>query len=389
MKPNNDKYNIEAMDKNIQRLLISARSPGAAAVSFKQNLLLRLKEELARFAKRESRKLTDSTIFEENLGRLIESSEIETEEMPSFKDRLRYQLIAASEAEQRKRRLSIWAPALATAAVIVLLLMGFVIHPNFWADRGVSIAAAMDQGTAVVTQTKHLFFNWGTTYVEHSIASGDTFSLAAGDKIMTGPDSTAVLELFNDSTLKLYPGSQLYINELEAANEQGSPVVAVKLETGKANVEINDFTYEMETPSALATVMGTAFRVEVIATDHTYLATSEGIVQLTMGEYTVQVPAGQEVDAIEGKPLVVKQERSPNLTITSPDTPEVNSASITLSGETDVGASVTVNGVPVSVDPNGSFSTKLSLEFGPNDVSVIATSPSGKTITIDMIITRV
>ncbi len=389
MTPNNDKYNIEAIDKNIQRLLISAHSPAPAAVSFKQNLLLRLKEDLVRFGKRESRQPKDITIFEGNLGRLMVSSEIKTEEMPSFKERLRHQLIAASEAEQRKQRRRIWAPALATAAVAVVLIMGFVIHPNFWADRGISFAADMNQGTAIVTQAKHLFFVWGTTFVKSSISSGDEFSLAEGDRIITGPDSIVELTLFNDSKLRLYPDSELYINELAATNEQGSQVVAVRLETGKANVEINNFTYEMETPSALATVMGTAFRVEVIASDHTYLTTSEGIVQLTVDGDTVQVSAGQEVDAIEGQPLVVKEERSPDLIITNPDKPEVDSASIVLSGETDVDATVTVNGELVSVDPNGSFFIELSLEFGPNDVSVIATSPSGKTMNIDMIITRV
>lgn len=380
-----DKYKGHEMDKNIKKLLVSAFRLVSASASFKESLLLRLREELARLTKGVSRRPTSSSALEEDLGRLLALATTQTEAVPSFKDRLRYQLMAEWEAEQRKRRLPLWAPALATAVAVVLLL-GMVIYPNFWAGTGVSVTAAVKQGTGVATQTKPLFFTLGSRVAISSLAAGDAVSLAEGDRITTGPDSMAVVTLFNGSSLKLYPGSELVISELKAQDGNSLPAVGVRLETGLAANQISRLQFEMATPAAITTVLGTAFRVEVVARDHTFLATDDGVVRLTMDGKAAHVSAGEEVHAIKGQPLVVRAQGPPSLVIDSPALPEVSSTPVTLSGRTDLGATITVNGEPIAVDVNGAFSVSVDLEPGANPIVVVATGPAGKTTIVNLIL---
>ena len=169
--------------------------------------------------------------------------------------------------------------------------------------------------------------------------------------------------------------------QLKPTDDQGTPYARVTLETGRATSQINSFSYELATPSTVAKVLGTAFQTEVISNDQTYMATIEGTVELTMNGDTVQVSAGEEVNAVKGEKMEVKEASRPKLVI-SPDKPEVSSPDIVLTGETDIEAEVTVNGEPVPVNLDGTFSVELSLDPGLNTVVVTATSPAGKTITI-------
>ncbi len=385
MTPDDDKYTGTTMDNNIKRLLQAAFTPVAAALSFKRGLLLRLREVSERLTGKELPEFREN-LLDDNLRRLVTSTTAPDVALPGFRERLYTQIVAAGNA-RRQPHVPVWVSAVTAPAAIVLLL-GFFIYPNFWADRGTEVTAQINQGTGTAITEKPLFFIWGSLTTTDRMDSGDTLSLAAGDVLATGSGSTAVVNLMNDSSITIYANSRLVISEMAAESGQSPAAVAVRLETGKASSEINHFSYQIETPAAVSSVLGTEFRVEVIAADHTYLATSEGIVQVTMNGETVQVAAGQEVDAVKGESLNVRPERPPKLVITSPEQPEVSSASVVLTGETDVDAIVTVNSQAMTVDADGRFTTKLELEPGLNPVSVTATSPGGKTVTINMVLAR-
>ena len=210
---------MEAKDNNVKRLLKSALSPVPAATFFKRGLLIHLKEELLRFNRGESRRQESPDAFEENLSRLMAAAgaqDTQAEAKPGFKERLRYEVVTAGGAAQRQRRLSVLSPALATAVVGVMLFMVFLfgieIYPAYWADEGAEVAVTMNEGSGTATETRPLFFIWGTRTTKSSLGSGETVSLSEGDKITLGSGSTAVINLFNQSSLKLYPGSVLDIN---------------------------------------------------------------------------------------------------------------------------------------------------------------------------------
>jgi hypothetical protein len=237
-----------------------------------------------------------------------------------------------------------------------------------------------------VTQTKPVFFNLVNRTVDSNLVGGDTASLAAGDRISVGADSAAVVTLFGTTNIKLFPGSELVITELKAAADEGSPLARVRLESGRATNEISGLQFELATPCAVASVLGTAFRVEVVSDDHTFLATDDGVVHLTMEGSTCQVSAGQEVQAVKGQSLAVRAQKPPPLLIDSPAQPEVSSSPVILSGRTDPEATITVNGEAVPVDINGAFSTVIDLKPGANPVTVVASSPVERTTTVNIVL---
>jgi hypothetical protein len=75
--------------------------------------------------------------------------------------------------------------------------------------------------------------------------------------------------------------------------------------------------------------------------------------------------------------------KPPNLTITSPaDGSQFNGSSqrqVTISGTTDAGAQVTINGRIVAVDDSGNFQYTTTLNDGANTFAAIATDQAGNT----------
>lgn len=83
---------------------------------------------------------------------------------------------------------------------------------------------------------------------------------------------------------------------------------------------------------------------------------------------------------------------SPTLVITSPaDGLKTNVNKVTVAGTTNDATStnvtITVNGVSVPVDSDGSFSYELTLENGENTITIIATDGAGLTTTVTRTVT--
>ena len=60
----------------------------------------------------------------------------------------------------------------------------------------------------------------------------------------------------------------------------------------------------------------------------------------------------------------------------------VSTSPIPVSGRTSFDAVVSVNGVSVSVDELGIFSTTVALEDGPNIIDIVATDPDGDDLSV-------
>ena len=75
------------------------------------------------------------------------------------------------------------------------------------------------------------------------------------------------------------------------------------------------------------------------------------------------------------------------LTVSSPeDGVSTNSSTLTVAGNAEVGSTVTVNDLEVSLDDNGDFSRKLPLEEGANTITVIAKDKEGNQAKITLIV---
>jgi hypothetical protein len=75
-------------------------------------------------------------------------------------------------------------------------------------------------------------------------------------------------------------------------------------------------------------------------------------------------------------------ETPPTVSIATPaDGTTVEQATVTVSGTTEPGVTLEVNGVLVAVDGNGGFSVELALLEGENEIMAVATDPAGNSAT--------
>ena len=140
----------------------------------------------------------------------------------------------------------------------------------------------------------------GTTFTEGH--DGDL--VQQGDVVRTGSASHAVLTFYDGTTVEVEPDSELVVQTLQATTG-GDLVMQMQQTFGRSwHVVSRALTpnskYEVRTPTATATVRGTAFLVTVNAAGGTNLQTTEGIVHAIAGGEEVQVPPGFQTNVQPG-----------------------------------------------------------------------------------------
>lgn len=78
---------------------------------------------------------------------------------------------------------------------------------------------------------------------------------------------------------------------------------------------------------------------------------------------------------------------APLLVLSSPAVDITDNPQVTVAGDTEPGASVTVGGVVVAVDASGAFSHNVTLADGSHSLPVVATDPAGNTRTLTVNVT--
>jgi Tfp pilus assembly protein PilF len=115
--------------------------------------------------------------------------------------------------------------------------------------------------------------------------------LRQGDRLRTGKDSRATVQLSNLSVLRVY---QLTTMEIQAPDQPGHRPV-LDLESGAAYFFNRDKPSETQfrTPSASGAIRGTEFNIAVANNGRMELALLDGQVDLTNNEGTAQIHSGQ------------------------------------------------------------------------------------------------
>ncbi len=192
------------------------------------------------------------------------------------------------------------------AAVLILALVGILIP---WTIQRPLLT--IHQGVAQVSSQQ-------PSAPESQKSQGDVIPIAEGVRITLDEDSTASLALFNGNMVELLAGTQLTITKAQPRSMWQAQTVQLQMTTGQVQVQVSplrspDERFEVDLPSALVSVRGTAFRVRVISPQHTYVATDEGVVAVMLrdpsqGNPLVEIPAGYQVDAIIGQPFQVRRQ---------------------------------------------------------------------------------
>lgn len=179
----------------------------------------------------------------------------------------------------------------------------------------------------------------------------------------------------------------------DAAGNSASETRSVTLDTIAPALAVTTPSAGAILASRVITVAGTAevgseLTVSGVRVDVTTAGTWSVDLAFADGPHTITVRA---VDAASNVATVTRSvtvdTTAPALYVTSPDYDLTTVAAVTVSGTTEPGASVTVDGTPVTVDAGGTFGTSLTLTEGSNTITVVATDAAGHSTMITISVT--
>jgi hypothetical protein len=210
--------------------------------------------------------------------------------------------------------------------------------------------------------------------------------LQRNDRVRAGESASAVIVFADDTQVTVHPGGLLVIEKTPGVDER-VPRVEPRVENGEA-----DFRTGVEPDTGISSPHGRA----VPDPD------TEGSIQVDEGGTALEVrKGGAEVETETGQhvrlapnervqidtggvagpkttlppaPIVMDVPRPPGLLISSV---ELRGDQLHLSGQTEPGVTLTVNGEPIQVQRDGSFGEHVVLEPGTTAVSIRATGRTG------------
>ena len=166
--------------------------------------------------------------------------------------------------------------------------------------RPLTATAAVSGGDATVL-TKHT----SRFRIQHD---GDLLKLRQGDRVLTA-DGRVQLSHFPAHVTVIEPGADVEVTQLDDAG--GGLQLALTVYDGAVRSTLDaplqpGDQYVVYTPGVMVAAVGTDFAVEAVSEQETVVTTFAGHVAVTMGEQTVTVGPGEEVDAVAGQPLEVQ-----------------------------------------------------------------------------------
>lgn len=200
--------------------------------------------------------------------------------------------------------------AIAVVVVVIVLVSAFAL----------ATPGQQTNATLVVLQGEATLVPSGGGRAQ-VISAQEVAKVATGDEIRLTAAATAQLRLYDGSTVDLAPNTTLQITEMETNDDSYRVRLNLLLGRTVSRVEralgLGD-AFEIRTPSSTASVRGTVFTVDVLSLDSTYFACDEGRVWVVMGDAAAELPAGTELTAVIGQPLIVVPQNSGTTTETTP-----------------------------------------------------------------------
>lgn len=164
-------------------------------------------------------------------------------------------------------------------------------------------AVALAQGGAVVV-TRH---DSGSV---NRLLDRATTRLEAGDEI-DAQSGSVVISYFSGQSTTLMPGARARL--LSLSRDDGGTQVELRIEQGRSVSQVDRRLgaadrFSISSPNVATTVKGTEFVLESQPDGGTLVATLRGVVSVRQGDDQVDVPAGQQVQAVPGKPMQVESQ---------------------------------------------------------------------------------
>lgn len=231
------------------------------------------------------------------------------------------------------------------------------------------------------------------------IALAQGSAIKTGDVVRTGSDGQAEFKWVDGTRWKVMPNTLITVKKSVTNIARHADYSELGLTSGKVFIRIMKALtaasrFEVETPTAVAAVRGTIFSVEV-KDGQTQVAVFKGQVQVRSGETEAQKliePGQAAVSARRGALQTVSSAgadaefaRQSSIVLpelVSVDVKSTESGKLRVSGYTEAGDHVTVNGVKARVRGDGRFDKSFSPKPGEKTVTVVTTDRHGVSNTV-------
>jgi len=132
-------------------------------------------------------------------------------------------------------------------------------------------------------------------------------SLEVGDSIKTGDNCSAEITFSKGSTIELQAGTEIEIASLDISGDEGSTTIAVEQTIGSIIFRVTKVIdrasrYEVETPTGVVAVRGSAMQVYVIEDGTTWAVNLEGDIWAAAQGVEIQIPEGGQCIVRPGQP---------------------------------------------------------------------------------------
>ena len=199
-----------------------------------------------------------------------------------------------------RKRASASRVALAATTLLILLIAGSLLLRS-WLGETIARTATLADASGVVQILPAGSDTWQPAQIGSVITDGD--------RIHTGASSTATLTFFDGSTTRLEARTNLRVSHLSSQRSGRGRIIVLHQRTGQTHHRVEELPgtasrFEIETPTAVATVRGTAFTVAVSPDGTTDVLVIEGHVAVTAQETTVVLHAGQRTTIRPERPPV-------------------------------------------------------------------------------------
>lgn len=150
---------------------------------------------------------------------------------------------------------------------------------------------------------------YGSVQVRHGTAGYTTAklneALKSGDAIKTGADSRAELGLGNGGYVRLDESSQLLLTHIQSDGKTSFQALMGGVWVTLENALTGNSRFEVNMPSAVASVKGTVFRCEVGEDGESDTFVYEGEVEVTAGDEILRVKPNESTRVLRGLKLAM------------------------------------------------------------------------------------
>lgn len=191
-----------------------------------------------------------------------------------------------------------------SVVLAMLALIAGLAAFNWLSNRGKSVPTSAElavlSGRATVTRA-----DAGT---DPPLQAGQTTTIQRGDEVCTGSEAKATLTFSAEESAELGSGTRLTILDLHQSPFSRALVVILALHEGETLTRIRHtlfrgMEFRIETRVVTVEARGTIFQCNVVDKSHVYVAVHDGVVNVSMGEQSVDLQAGEGLHARLGQSL--------------------------------------------------------------------------------------